>query len=305
MKIQSLLCTLIFVTISISSEAQFLDRVKKAAERGVSKAVEKRIEAEAEKIAQRQLEKVFMGIYGPEGLPGMDIEKILSGIHADVPIGDQYDFTGYSTMLLTGLDEKGKPIEPMNLKSFFSDSDWVIGMEIEIKEKEKKDGTSVIIYDLERNASIILFDNEGQKSRLAYGYDFDKMASGMEKSSDEMNDERALNFIKTGKSKTILGYTCDEYQSEDEAGISSIWITELAVGNKSGFWEENNPVLAARMKNQNRKQFNHLPQGGMLELDYKSKKDKSEIQMTVTEINENSHQSFLMSDYQNVFTGNQ
>lgn len=305
MKNLSLLFILIFVSFSFSSKAQILDRVKRAAERGVSKAVEKRVEAEAEKIAQRQLEKVFMGIYGPEGLPGVDLEKILSGIQADVPIADQYDFAGYSTMLITGQDEKGKAIDPMNLKAFYSESELVMGMEVEIKEKDKKEGTSVIIYDLERNASIILFDNEGQKSRIAYGYDFENMAEGVDQSSTEIKNEQEFNFVKTGRSKTILGYTCDEYQTEDEDGISNFWITEKAIGSRSGFWGESNPMLATRMKTQNTKQFSHLPQGSMLELDYKSKKDKSEMQMTVTEINENFRQSFLMSDYKNVFASGQ
>ncbi|RZS96904.1 DUF4412 domain-containing protein [Cecembia calidifontis] len=305
MKYQILFLILLFVSFSFSSQAQILDRVKRAAERGVNKAVEKRVEAEAEKIAQRQLEKVFSGIYGPEGLPGIDIEKILSGIHADVPVADKYEFTGFSNMLITGQDEMGKAIDPMVFKSFYSESELVMGMEVELKEKEKKEGTSVIIYDFERNASIILFDNDGQKSRIAYAYDFEKMTEGIEKSNADLNNEDAFKLVKTVRSKTILGYECDEYHAEDEDGISSFWITEKTIGRKSGFWGESNPVIAARMKNNNSKQFSQLPQGSMLELDYKSKIDKSEMQMTITELNENYTQRFLMAEYQNVFASSQ
>lgn len=301
MKKQIFLLLIFVASLPFSSAGQILNKIKNAAERGVSKAVEKKVESEVEKATQKQLEKTFSGIYGSEGMPGMEMDKILSGIHADVPIADRYDFTGHSTMLITGQDEKGKPIEPLNLKLFFPESELVMGMEIEIKEKGKREGISVIIYDLERSASILLFDHEGQKSRVAYGYDFKEMSEGKDIPSSEAITEE-IKFVKTGRNKTILGYNCEEFQVEDEEGIASYWITEKLIGGKSSLWNNSNPALASRIKKQNTQKINHLPTGSMLEFDYKSKKDKSEVLMTVTEINETARQTFLMSDYQNAFT---
>ncbi|MDV7397676.1 hypothetical protein RZS08_40120, partial [Arthrospira platensis SPKY1] len=112
--------------------------LKDAAERGVSRAVEKRVETEMEKLAQKQLEKIFKDVYGPSGMPGVDINKVLEGISADVPVADSYDFTGYSVMEITGIDEKGKPVEPTIMRSFLSESAMVIGMEIENEETKKE-----------------------------------------------------------------------------------------------------------------------------------------------------------------------
>jgi hypothetical protein len=290
----------------MQAEAQILRKLKDAAERGVSRAVEKRVESEMEKVAQRQLEKVFGQIYGSEGMPGVNWEKVLSGITADVPVADAYHFTGYSLMEMTGQDEKGKKIEPTQVKALFSDSELVIGMEIELKEKGEKEGTSLIIYDLERNASIILFENEGEKTRIAYGIDLEKMAEGIEVETDEEDvSDIDYSWQKTGRTKDILGYTCEEYIGEEEESKAAYWITEKPIQGKSSFWGENNPYLNARMKNENKDYFKNMPQGNLLEMIFESKTDKSIMQMSVIEINDSAAQTFLMEDYPSAFANMQ
>lgn len=285
-------------------DAQIMRRLRDAAERGVSRAVEKRVESEMEKVAQRQLEKIFGEIYGPEGMPGVDWEKVLSGISADVPVADSYDFTGYTVMEMTSTNERGRETESTKFKSFFSDSDLIIGMEIQTEEKGKSEGVSILIYDLERNATIILFDNEGEKARMAYGFDFETIASGIEFEDDEEGLlEGDFQWKKTGNKKVILGYSCDEYIGEDDEGKATYWITEKPLQGKSGFWGQSNPFLNAKMKGENQDYFRNMPQGNLLEMIYESKTDQSAFSMTVTEINENSKLSFVMADYPSAFAG--
>lgn len=297
-----------FLLTTTFVDAQIMRRLRDAAERGVSRAVEKRVESEMEKVAQRQLEKVFGQIYGPEGMPGVDWEKILGGISADVPVADSYDFTGYTVMEITGKDERGRDIDPNRIKSFLSDSKMIIGMEIELQEKNKKEGVSILIYDLERNASIILFENEGEKARMAYGFDFEKIAEGIEIDEDaEEIDFSGENFSlkKTGNTKTILGYTCEEYIADDEEGKATYWITQKPIQGTSGFWGESNPFLSAKMKGESMDYLKQMPQGNLLDMIFESKTDKSVVQMTVIEINENDKRSFVMADYPSAFAGMQ
>jgi len=299
---------LIFFSLAGSQvDAQIMRRLRDAAERGVSRAVEKRVESEMEKVAQRQLEKVFGEIYGPEGMPGVNWEKILSGITADVPVADAYHFTGYSVMEITGKDEKGKDLEPTQIKSLLSDNQMIIGMEIELKDNKKKEGSSILIYDLERNASIILFENEGEKARIAYGLDFEKIAEGIEIEEMDMEDSPDFDFTwkKTGRTKTIIGYTCEEFVSEDEEGKASYWITEKPIKGASSFWGEGNPFLTAKMKQENMDYFKNMPQGNLLEMIFESKKDKNVVQMTVIEINDSAQQTFVMADYPSAFASMQ
>lgn len=305
MKKLIILLSLIFINLPFQAHSQLMRKLKQAAERGVSNAIEKKVESETEKIAQRQLEKVFTGIYGPEGLPGMDMGKILEGISADVPVADAYHFTGFSIMEFTGKDEKGKIQEPTNIKTFFSDNQSTLGMEIENKDKKSNESDPIIIYDLERNASIILFENEGKKTRMAYGLDLNKIAEGVELHDAESEDDELPKFRKTNNTKTILGHLCEEYEVEDEDGKASYWFTEKPIQSRSLFWGESNPFLSAKMKNQPMESFKNMPQGNLMEMHYTSLKDKSEILMTILAINENHPQTFEMAEYQNAFAGMQ
>ncbi|MDX5478157.1 MAG: DUF4412 domain-containing protein [Cyclobacteriaceae bacterium] len=305
MKKLIVLLSLIFITLPFQAHSQLMKKIKQAAERGVSNAIEKKVESETEKLAQRQLEKVFTGIYGPEGLPGMDMGKILEGISADVPVADAYQFSGYSVMEFTGKDEKGKIQEPTNIKTFFSDNQSTLGMEIENKDKKSNESDPIIIYDLERNASIILFENEGKKTRMAYGLDLNKIAEGVELDDAESEDDELPKFRKTNNTKTILGHLCEEYEVEDEDGKASYWFTEKPIQSRSLFWGESNPFLSAKMKNQPMESFKNMPQGNLMEMHYTSLKDKSEILMTILAINENHPQTFEMAEYQNAFAGMQ
>jgi hypothetical protein len=304
MKTSALILSLIFIFVSFSSDAQIMKRLKDAAERGVSRAVEKRVETEMEKLAQKQLEKIFKDVYGPSGMPGVDINKVLEGISADVPVADSYDFTGYSVMEITGIDEKGKSVEPTIMRSFLSESAMVIGMEVENEESKKASEKIVLIYDLERNASIILLDNKGEKSRMAYGLDLAKIEEAIEEEETDLENPE-IKFRKTGNTKTILGYTCEEFETEDEDGKATFWVTESPIKGRNNFWGESNPFLAKRMQNQNNISFKDLPNGNMMELYFESKDDKSNMTMKVIELNDDFQQNFLMSDYPNVFAGMQ
>lgn len=304
MKPTLLILSIIFMCISFSTEAQIMRRLKDAAERGVSRAVEKKVESEMEKLAQRQLEKVFKDVYGPSGVPGVDINKILEGINADVPVAESYQFTGFSVIEVSGIDEKGKSMEPTIMRSFLSEDAMIIGMEVENKESQKASEKIILIYDLERNASIILLENEGERSRMAYGIDLDKIEEGIEMDDSDLENYE-VSLRKTGNTKIIMGYTCEEFETEDEDGIATYWVTEHPIKGKNTFWGESNPYLAARMQDQKNVNFKDLPNGNMMELHYISKINKSKMTMNVIELNDDFQQNFIMSDYPNIFAGMQ
>jgi hypothetical protein len=305
MKISIGILSIIFIFLHVSSEAQIMRKLKDAAERGVSRAVEKKVESEMEKLAQRQLEKVFSDVYGPTGIPGVDMNKILKGISVDVPVADSYEFTGFSVIEITGTDDKGKKVDPATMRSFLSENALVIGMEIENEESKKGENKTILIYDLERNASIILLESKGEKSRMAYGLDLNTIEEGIEDMDSEVDENYEVNFRKTGKTRTIMGYACEEFETEDEDGKAIYWVTEQPIKGRSAFWGESNPYLSAKMQNQKNVNFKDLPKGNMMELFYSSYKDKSEMTMKVIELNDDFDQNFIMSDYPNVFAGMQ
>ena len=295
-----LLTLIIFLSFSMESHAQFAKQLQKAAERGVSRAIERKVESEMEKLAMRQLNKVFKDVYGTddmERIPGVDIGKIMEAIENDVEVDESYNFTGYSVLEITGLDEKGKPIDPVNLKSYFSEDSKITGMEFSEKSKKSSD-TYVLIFDFNRNISITLFENDGQKMRMAYGYDYAAMSQAVDM-DDEMveGDDINASFKKTGNSKSIMGYDCDEYLVETDENITRYWVTKTPITGQASFWGQNNPFLTAKIKSQNPSLFENLPSGNMMEAHMESKKDKSVVEMKVTELKENESKNFLMAEY--------
>ncbi|WP_194974385.1 DUF4412 domain-containing protein [Aquiflexum lacus] len=295
-----LLLLIIFLIISVDSHAQFAKQLKKAAERGVSRAIERKVESEMEKLAMRQLNKVFKDVYGTEDverIPGMDIGKIMESIQNDVEVDESYDFTGYSILEITGIDEKGKSIDPVVLKSYLSENSSITGMEFSEKDKNDTE-TYVMIFDFNRNISITLFENDGQKMRMAFGYDYAAMSQAVDKEGTiEEGSDLNASFKKTGNSKNIMGHDCEEYLIETDENITNYWVTKSPITGQASFWGQNNPFLTARMKEHNPDLFDNLPSGNMMEAYMESKKDKSKMEMKVIDLKENQPKSFLMAEY--------
>lgn len=291
---------ILFLLISLSAEAQFINRIKNAAERGVSKAIEKKVESEIEKVARRKLDKMFKDVYGTddmESVPGVDIDAMMASIYTDIEVDESYDFEGFAVLEITGSNEKGKSNDPILLSSYYSNDPKITGMKFTDPEK-KEDGTYVLIYDFNRNVGITLLENEGEKMRMVFAYDYAAMSQSGDVGEKAETDE--VTFKKTGNSKTILGHECEEYLIETDENITNYWVTKTSITGQTPFWSQNNPFLTARMKDQNPDLFNDLPTGNMMEAHVVSKVDQSKMDMVIVELQENSKQNFLMADYPSI-----
>ncbi len=305
----NLLMALVFITAPFASEAQLLNKIRRAAEQGVSNAVERRVEKEMEKATQRQLEKAFGELYGPsdeDPTGGYDFSKIMKGINMNVLTEDSYSFSGVAIMEITGTDEDGKATDPVIMKTLLNEASEYSGMEISAAEKKEKSDVekTIMIFDMKNNASIILVENEDGKASMAYGLDFDAIGeSAIENDANEPNDSvEEFEFKKTGNSKTIAGYTCDEYTTETEEHTGSFWVARESVGGIGSFWGKNEAYFNKKLKDTDN-QFSKLPQGDILEITSQSKEDKSSFKMTMTDLDHAVPNKFVMADYPNVMAG--
>ena len=302
-------CLVAFLMIPTITDAQILNRIRRAAEQGVSRAVENQVERQVEKATQRQLEKAFENLYGPDttsSTGAYDFSKIIKGIKTNVPTESSYDFVGFAEMEITGMDEQGKAIDPTRIKIFLNDGREYSGMEFSPAKSGRSANAehTLMIFDMKNNASIILMDTEDGKASMAYGLDFQKIAEMGEEELEESeasNDD--LNFVKTGNTKTVLGYLCEEYLMDWEEGSASYWITQAPIEGVGSFWGKNSPFINQKMKDKNYEKFSQFPQGNILEINFKSKFDPSETNMTLVEIDESAAVSFAMADYPSVFQG--
>ncbi|WP_075352316.1 DUF4412 domain-containing protein [Algoriphagus marinus] len=282
--------------LSTTSEAQFIKKLKQAASQGMENAIEQKVEEEAQKMMARQLEKQLAGLYGEDaqGAPvNFDMNKILAGIGEEVPTADSYEFTGFVTMELETKDEKGKSMDPITMKSFLGQNSEYTGMEI--SDPKNPNTITIMIFDMENKASILLMENEETKNSFAYKLDFDDVLDETSVSVEESN----FKIEKTGNTKDILGYTCDEYFVKSEDGQGTYWITEDLINGSNSFWSSNSPFASSKMQEKYADHFANMPKGNFMEMDFTST-DGSEVMMKVIDIQASQPKTFKMSDYPNM-----
>ena len=297
-----LLSVLFFAVSTGATQAQFVNRLKNAAERGVSRAIEKKVESEMEKMARRKLDRMFKDVYGVDPNDSASAEKInriMVSLYEDVPVADSYDFKGYSVLEFTGQDEKGKKIDPFQMTSFISDNTKITGLQV-AGESKKPEDTYTMIFDFEKNVSITLMLNEGKKMRMAYKYDYVAMGGPLDSDAVGVSDPENVTLTKTGNTKTIMGLPCDEYLIETDDATTNYWVTQTPLNSVPSFWSQNNPFLNSRMKDANPGLFNSLPTGNMMEAHVVNKKDKGKFDMVVTDLQPDSPQTFIMADYPSI-----
>lgn len=291
---------LIFITsLSFSVEAQFIKKIQKAANKGVERAIQDKVEKEAAKMTEKQLEKVFSDMYGDNAdgssMGGLDMNKVLAGIGEPVDTQDEYAFFGHVILEMISTDEKGKTADPVFLKSFLAKTDDYTGMEL-VDPKNPKSMTAMV-FDVKNQASVVFLDNKGDKSSFAYKMDFDDVNEMAEEKIDESIEETTIE--KTGKTKEILGYDCEEYYVKNADGEGYYWVTEEPIGGYSSFWSSNSPLTSSKNQEKYVKHFGNLPKGNFMELNYTSE-ETGTVEMKVKEINESAPLSFTMAEYPNI-----
>ncbi len=88
---------------------------------------------------------------------------------------------------------------------------------------EDQGARSVIVFDTKNSTMLMLVENDGEKTGFAMGIDPAALAE-MGEEDDEGDFE--YESFKTGNSKTILGYQCDEYLIKDESSEIRIWSSD-------------------------------------------------------------------------------
>ncbi len=302
MKNLTLNCLLIILGIIFSTpaEAQFIKKLKQAASQGMENAIEQKVEEEAEKMMRKEIENQLARMYGENGQSGpieFDMDKILESLGEEIPTESSYDFLGFVDLELISTDENGKAQEPIYLKSFLGESTSYTGMAM--PDPNNPSASNYMIFDTNNKASILLMENEGTKSSFAYKLDFDQIAN--DSSGIGELDYKASDFsiTKTGNTKDLLGYTCDEYHVKSSDGEGNYWITEKMIEGTNSFWSTNSPFATQKMQESYADIFTHMPKGNFMEMDFTSS-DGSNIKMKVTDIQASQPKSFLMSEYPNM-----
>ena len=143
---------------------------------------------------------------------------------------------------------------------------------------------SKAIYNSKEGHMLMLIDQAGMKMGMSMKLDPAQYA--------EDNDMGDIQVKKTGRSKEIMGYQCDEYEITSESAFIVVWITpELDLPE---FYN----ALGATDPGNN--QFQDIPEGFMMEMKMwpKGKDSKESMELEVTEINLNQPHEISSTGYQ-------
>ncbi len=213
-----------------------------------------------------------------------------------IPIEDAYAFSNSITANLKSYNAKGKLESDGDFITFITPGSTNFAYEF-TNNTEGEQGKGFFIIDAKNSATIILSEDGSDKTGLVYGFKDYNQTSETSAETADVPDPAGYNsnLRKTGRSKKILGYTCDEYEYEDETSKASYWITN-DLKMESGDYMSN--IFKTSV-------YSHgMPWGYMLECNSTDKSSGDKSDYVVTDINPKANKKILLSEYQITNFGN-
>jgi hypothetical protein len=225
MKTKTLLFILIVAfLIPVNTQAQVGNLLKKKLEQAVT-SVKKNTEQETAKEVEGNIEEKAAqqdstqpGKPSKFNMPGLGMGKVTAKYE------ENYDFKGLIKMK-TEIYDKGKTSGVMDIETWFNVSTGSVGMEsstVESENGEKVSATAIV--DTKNKVMITYAVMNGAKSGMIMLLP-DSASNTQTASGQEPQD---VKVRKTGNTRTICGYHCDEYEVlEDKDNVRSlVWTTQ-------------------------------------------------------------------------------
>lgn len=202
---------------------------------------------------------------------------------------DAYPFNGKLTMHMQIYNDGEAPTDSY-YTTWFNDETSDVGIDIVPGENNPNQTSALMVFDYKNKTMLILNDDGETKTGIA------NSLAGVEELADEISETggeeeyEMPEYNKTGKTKKILSYTCEEYRYTDTEGNTVVmWITDDIDHQfrKSAMHQAGIPVYAASMP---------YGKGMMMEMEtYEG--DKLLMKNTVTEIDFKTSHTISTSGY--------
>lgn len=291
-----LLFSLLTILSTNSLEAQLLKKLKKRVQEATEDVI---AEKAAQKVAQEsgkaldsllEIDPDYQAKY-PEHMAQM-----MAAGSENIPIEDSYTFNTMVIYEMTITD--GDNSSEVNYEMWFSENAPYMATQVNNNaQPDPKDMPSAILSILDdKNQAMIIVMEEQKMAQLL---SMSKIKnSAIAESEEEETDTAFEALTKTGNSKQILGYTCEEFVSENESGKLSFWVTtELTLFQKNMFFNMSQSLGGNT--------FGEIPseaRGFMMEMNYEDLSSKEKSKMQVVDI-KNETKEINMMEYQRMNLG--
>ena len=241
MKTRSIILLVVMsMMLSATSNAQawLLRRaVDRKLEHKVDSAVDKSDRDEAktkQQAGQKQSDTVSAQSKGGTKATG----RGLFGAKIDIKYDDEYKFTGRIYMQMETYDKKD--VWKSDYYTYYNSNTLNAGIEmlpVDAKQGDKNVPT-IFLYDNDNKCFMMLLENGSSKTGMISTLPSDSAMAAQTKNQKGANPEKAT-ITKTGNSRVIAGYKCDEYKivEPDKDGYSNVWMTkEVKLKADKKYW---------------------------------------------------------------------
>jgi len=212
------------------------------------------------------------------------------GLTGNVDYESNYSFDAYIQMEISNYKKNGKLDDQVLYDNYVNKTKADYAMVFADGQDQ-----STIIFDTKNSAMLILSDSDGEKAGFATAIDPEAMADWAEDYAEDQDVEETdltpYNMKKTGKSKKILGYHCEEYLVEDEETEVRMWVSDKLGKEMRKEWMRNQQTFGAMFMHA------YALNGMVLEYDVLDKDNGKKTIMLVTEIDLNHNHSVSTGGY--------
>jgi hypothetical protein len=164
-----------------------------------------------------------------QGGQGMNLGGLFGG-KVDLKYKDEYSFTSRLYMQTETYDKKD--VMKMDLFMYFSGNSPSVGMETKSITDEKGNATPLVssmVMDGENKCFLILTDVNGTKMGIISAIP-DENTAQTAQDGKPVQKATPPTFTRTGNTRVIVGYKCDEYSYTDPENKTTgkVWFTKEA-----------------------------------------------------------------------------
>lgn len=270
-----------------SLEAQLLKKLKNRVKEATEDVIAEKAAQESEKMLDSLLE------IDPDYEPRyqQQLEQMMAAGSENIPVEESYLFNTKIIYKMTVSDKNESSV--VNYEMWFSDNEAYMATKVDSeKNTDSRDMPSYVLSILDdKNQAMIIIMEEQKMAQLLSMAKIKDIAVEENEIDDDNTGFKAIK--KTGNTKKILGYNCEEFMSENEINKFSFWVTkELDLFQKNMFFNLS--------KSLGGNTFEDIPkeaQGFMMEMGYENLSNNEKGNMVVIDI-QNEDKTIRMDDYQ-------
>lgn len=282
---KNLLIPILLAITYFPAEAQLLKKIEQSAKRATERVIERKTEEKVEEKVEGVFDSIFAKKENKQDSTkavqtSSDTERNevdYSGFNpfgGDAEYEDSYSFYMHVVIKMEDYEEKEPPME---MTQAYGENCMLTVTE------ETEEGSMIMDF---KNKSAVMI-NEEEKTIMAFSLDMMSKFKGNSEPEPSANDIEDFDIVKTGKTKSILGYTCYEYIMNNEDGKMISWhapdvkfdYLEL-MGNFSSLMNINT--------NLNTEQLPNMPHGYLMEMTMFKPDGSKQSHYEVISIDENN-----------------